>query len=255
MFSICLRRFRGGSGGDAASAEPPVAAPGSGGQGQSETDDLLGRGWLGLGPDRDMTGRAPADAASGPGDFDAVVTRADPRQVFRIGAMLGRGMFGAVYRAADRRDGKEVAVKIVPLTQGSGVEEAVTREAAAQHRAGGHPGVARLYGVFVAQGTRIPAAFCTPSAGAWMIQELIMPAPGCPASVAALIERLPEGRGGGTSATLSLVRQLASALAHVHSRGVIHRDVKPENILIDAAGSFKLVDFGSAHILVGVEGG
>jgi serine/threonine-protein kinase len=55
-----------------------------------------------------------------------------------------------------------------------------------------------------------------------------------------------EGRAGDLRQKLHIARQIAGALAYVHSKGIVHRDVKPDNIRVDAAGNVKLMDFGIA---------
>jgi serine/threonine protein kinase len=61
-----------------------------------------------------------------------------------------------------------------------------------------------------------------------------------------LREALRGGRAGDLRKRLLIARQVANALAYVHSKGIIHRDVKPDNVRIDASGNIKLMDFGVA---------
>jgi len=61
-----------------------------------------------------------------------------------------------------------------------------------------------------------------------------------------LREALRAGRAGGLRKRLLIARQVANALAYVHSKRIVHRDVKPDNIRIDASGNIKLMDFGVA---------
>jgi serine/threonine protein kinase len=61
-----------------------------------------------------------------------------------------------------------------------------------------------------------------------------------------LRDQIREGRTGDLRWKLAVARQIASALAYVHSKGIIHRDVKPDNIRVDAGAQVKLVDFGIA---------
>src|SRR5712691_5300155 len=63
---------------------------------------------------------------------------------------------------------------------------------------------------------------------------------------ATLREALRGGRAGDLRRRLLIARQIAQALEYVHSKRVVHRDVKPDNVRVDAAGRVKLMDFGVA---------
>ncbi|MGH2956896.1 MAG: serine/threonine-protein kinase, partial [Solirubrobacterales bacterium] len=141
---------------------------------------------------------------------------------FLIEEKIGSGGFGTVYRAWDERLQRPVAVKAIERQEGA---PRVTREAQAVARLA-HRNIATLYEL-AAQGNH-----------AFLVSELIEGE-----TVRAL------GRRG--ELTDRVVAEVgadgAAALAHAHRHGVVHRDVKPENILV-APGEAKLVDFGIARI-------
>jgi hypothetical protein len=148
---------------------------------------------------------------------------------YRLGARIGAGGFGTVYAARDERLGRPVAVKVIP---GDGpAPERAQREARA---------VARL------DHDAIVALFDAGEQG------------GCRYLVSELVEgrTLAQLEAAGELSDRDVLRiglALADALAHAHERGVIHRDVKPQNVIVpDAAssrrGAAKLTDFGVAHL-------
>src|SRR5581483_396422 len=142
---------------------------------------------------------------------------------FRLEERIGSGGFGTVYRAWDERLQRPVAVKVIERDHGA---PRVTREAQAVARLA-HRNIATLYEL-ASDGER-----------AYLVSELIEGE-----TLRAL------GRRG--ELTDQLVARVgadsAAALAHAHRAGVVHRDVKPENILVGAGSEAKLVDFGIARI-------
>jgi eukaryotic-like serine/threonine-protein kinase len=142
---------------------------------------------------------------------------------FLIEETIGSGGFGTVYRAWDERLQRSVAVKVIDREHGA---PRVTREAQAVARLA-HRNIATLYEL-ASDGDR-----------AYLVSELIDGE-----TVRVL------GRRGELSDRLiaELGADACGALAHAHRNGVVHRDVKPENILVAAGGEAKLVDFGIARI-------
>jgi eukaryotic-like serine/threonine-protein kinase len=155
---------------------------------------------------------------------------------YELLSLLGTGGFGRVYRVRDLHLEREVALKVLQplLTRDPEVVERFRREA--QLAAGlRHPNIVNIYDIGGRSGLL------------WYTMELI-DGP----SLAQLVER-----DGPLSLekTLRLLREALSALAHAHGSGLVHRDVKPENMLIDRSGSVQITDFGLALALRGKYGG
>ncbi|MFF9090193.1 DUF3043 domain-containing protein [Streptomyces sp. NPDC014991] len=154
---------------------------------------------------------------------------------YRLTGMLGRGGMGVVWRASDELIGRTVAVKELRAPHGlSGREREVFSERALREaRTAGslnHPAVVAIHDL-------IPL---TPDDEAVYIVMELVDAP----SLAQVLEReraLPEWR----VARLGL--GALDALNEAHAIGLVHRDVKPSNILVLPGDNVKLVDFGIAH--------
>src|SRR5580658_3432779 len=145
--------------------------------------------------------------------------------------LLGRGGMGTVY-LAERADGAfrmSAAVKVVPLALAShDIEERFRRER--QFLASlDHPKVARLIDGGVSE-TGLP----------YLVMEFVG---------GLTIDQFCDTHALDTRSRIALVRQVLEALAYIHGRQVIHRDVKPTNILVDDSGNVKLLDFGTARLL------
>jgi serine/threonine protein kinase len=154
---------------------------------------------------------------------------------YQIQELLGRGGMAVVYRAADVRLDRQVALKVLApeLTKDSGFRQRFIRES----RAGAsvdHPNIIPVFEAGEAEGVLFIAMRFV--AGR---------------DVRALLERegpLPPAR------TVNLVTQIASALDAAHARGLVHRDVKPANMLLGTVGSdtapdhVYLSDFGLSKI-------
>ena len=145
---------------------------------------------------------------------------------FRVLERIGSGGMGTVYRAFDERLQRQVAVKEIASAE----PERVLREAQAAARLN-HPGIVTLYELGEREGHAV------------LVSELV---PGL---------TLARMRGAGLLRdrdVAEIAADLSDALAHAHARGVVHRDVKPENVIVrdDEAGGqrAKLMDFGIARI-------
>ena len=152
---------------------------------------------------------------------------------FDVLGRLGSGGMGVVYRARDRILGREVALKLVrPEHAGDAqARQRFLREARAAAVLS-HPGIATVFeaGEASAEGGAEPRLF--------IAQELV---PGEPLS-----ERVRRGPLPVAEALLLGV-QLAEALAEAHDHGIVHRDVKPSNLMVTPEGRLKVLDFGLAR--------
>ena len=152
-------------------------------------------------------------------------------QRYRLDAELGRGGMGIVYRARDLQTDQEVAVKVLkPDDQDPNARASLLREAdtAAQLH---HPNIVAIYHTgSVDTGATQPAPF--------IVMELVQGAD------------LDKLHGLVYTQIIDLARQVCDALDHAHSHGLVHRDLKPGNILVEKQGYRyigKLVDFGLAR--------
>ena len=147
---------------------------------------------------------------------------------YQIVSVLGSGGMGEVYRARDTRLGRDIAIKVVnaALTRSP---ETVRRFEQEARLAGSlnHPNLVTVYDVGVHGG--VP----------YLVTELL--------EGESLRHRLARGPVPVQTA-LEWGAQMAHGLAAAHARGIVHRDVKPENILIAADGRVKLLDFGIAKL-------
>jgi hypothetical protein len=156
---------------------------------------------------------------------------------YRLLERLGSGGFGVVWRARDELLDREVAVKRIPIAPDEDSDRA-TREALATARLA-HPAIVALY-----EAQSDGDAF-------YLISELVH---------GETLSQLIAADALSDEEVLEIGLALANALSHAHARGVIHRDVKPQNVLIpraagDAPGPdgplavAKLTDFGGASLL------
>lgn len=155
---------------------------------------------------------------------------------YRLLVEIGRGGMGTVYRAHDTVLEREVAVKVLHrhLAKDLDYESRFLEEARATARLS-HPNIIQLYDA----GRHEQDLF--------LVMEFLQGR--------TLGELLREQMRLPVDAALDIVRQAASALGHAHQAGLVHRDVKPGNIMIDHSRRIKIMDFGLAHRTRDSEGG
>ena len=151
---------------------------------------------------------------------------------YRIERFLGEGGRKRVFLAHDSRLDREVAIAVIKT---EGLDEQgmarVRREAQAMARLGDHPNIVTVFDIGEEDATSY--LVCQFMGGG---------------AVEDLIER-SEGKGIGIEDSIRIATEVAAALEHAHSRGVVHRDVKPGNVWLADDGSAKLGDFGLAVAL------
>lgn len=134
--------------------------------------------------------------------------------------LLGQGGMGSIVAAHDRALDRDVAIKLM-LRPGDETQAARFRREAAILASLRHPGVVQVY------------SFGETEQGPYLVMELL--------------EATPLGACEDLQLAVSALHDVAEALDEVHAAGLIHRDVKPDNILVTPAGRGVLVDFGLVH--------
>ena len=172
-------------------------------------------------------GSAKRKAGSSQGFDSEIVDR------YRLEAFLGKGGFGEVWKAFDTRSGKYVAIKgprtdrpISPLH----VQQFLAEAEKAQQIGGG--AVVPVLEVVYSPARQTGEFLC------FIVMEMM--------TGGSLGERARKGERPTEAESVALVIRLADKLAQIHGHGFIHRDVKPDNILFDAAGKPYFSDFGLA---------
>jgi eukaryotic-like serine/threonine-protein kinase len=151
---------------------------------------------------------------------------------YRIEQILGRGGMGVVYKATDSQLDETVAIKTLPgdvMTRSPEDLERFKREIRLARKIT-HRNVLRTYDYGEAEGVYfISMEFVR----GYTLSELVDEAP---------------KRQMASRATVGIARQICRGLHAAHEQGIIHRDIKPQNVLIDAKGEVKLMDFGIARM-------
>ncbi len=145
---------------------------------------------------------------------------------YEVHALLGAGGMGEVYRARDSRLGRDVAIKALPATLAHDDERLARLEREARLLASlHHPNIAGIHGLEVAGEQR------------YLVLEFV--------EGMTLAQRLSEGAMPIDEA-LQTCRDIAAGIEAAHEGGVVHRDLKPGNVMITSTGAVKVLDFGLA---------
>ncbi len=175
-------------------------------------------------------------AALGTGEMTAHWLPPEPEDLaphfpeFEIEALIARGGMGAVYRARQLSLNRTVAIKLLPfdLSVREDFAERFRREASALARLA-HPNIVAVHDFGQADDGHY-----------FMVMELV--------DGSDLATRLKNCGVLPPEEAVRIVRQVCNALHYAHERGVVHRDIKPGNILLDAEGNAKVSDFGIAQL-------
>ncbi|KEH41023.1 CBL-interacting kinase [Medicago truncatula] len=145
---------------------------------------------------------------------------------YQLTKFLGRGNFAKVYQARSLIDGSTVAVKVIDKskTVDASMEPRIVREIDAMRRLQNHPNILKIHEVLATK-TKI-----------YLIVDF--------AGGGELFLKLARRRKFPEALARRYFQQLVSALCFCHRNGIAHRDLKPQNLLLDAEGNLKVSDFG-----------
>ena len=186
------------------------------------------------------------DEVAAVGDESEIETQHGGRRLgdYRIGRELGRGGMGTVFEAYQESLGRKVALKVLPGNFALDPQRLERFRREARTTAGiHHPNIIPVYEVGEAVGTYFYSMEYIDGAG---LDHLLSAAREAEARRGDRTGSSTTDAGYITSAVTRMA-DLADGLGEAHKAGLIHRDVKPSNILVDKSGRYVLVDFGLVH--------
>ena len=205
-------------------------------------DLVRNRGWIDESPFGGRASVVPAEAENGRlGDF-------------RILREVGRGGMGIVYEAEQISLNRRVAIKVLPFASSLDprqLQRFKNEASAAAHLR--HENIVAVHAVGCERGVHFYAMqFVEGQSLAALITELRQPAEAQPTGSTVPMARLATERQSNKGLHFDWIaglgKQAAQALEHAHQTGVVHRDIKPGNLLIDARRQLWVTDFGLAQI-------
>ncbi len=147
---------------------------------------------------------------------------------YTIVSKIGEGGMGEVYRARDAKLGRDVAIKVLPAALSENADRLNRFEQEAQAAGAlNHPNILSIYHIGTHEGAP------------YIVSELLEG------------ETLRERMAGGAlpqRKAIDYALQIAKGLAAAHEKGIVHRDIKPDNVFITADGRVKILDFGLAKL-------
>ena len=160
-----------------------------------------------------------------------IVLAASSRQIgdYTTTEIIGRGGYGSVYRAADTAHGRDVAIKVLDGELDEARRRRFDRERQTMGRLSSHPNIVSVYD-----------SGYTEADEAFIVMEL--------AAGGSLRDRLRQQGPLPWKEATTIIVAIAKAAQAAHDAGVFHRDIKPDNILIDHFNNPKLADFGIASV-------
>ncbi len=181
----------------------------------------------------DVSAMQVAAKAMAAGSVETPIVRLTPAMIghYRVLRLVGEGGMGAVYEAEQDQPRRIVALKVIK--PGFATSENLRRFQQESQALGRlqHPGIAQIYEASTADTGFGPQPY--------FAMELIR---------GRTLREYSEAHQLHAREQLALMAKVCDAVAHAHQRGVIHRDLKPGNILVDETGQPKILDFGVARL-------
>jgi serine/threonine protein kinase len=168
------------------------------------------------------------DVASAP-DRNPAALSGERLGRFRVTRLIARGGMGIVYEALDEQLNRPVALKVMASSYAADADHrrGFLREARSAAQATPHPNIATVYEVGDAEGQ------------IYIAMELV---------AGETLGAVLDARRLTTSEALGIAEQIGRGLSCAHERGVVHRDLKPDNVMLTREGVVKLLDFGIAKV-------